>query len=377
MARAKALYQRAGGKLGAVNRQDYWETDGGGYVRCAGLNGPIVGDGFHVVFVDDPHRGRAEAESKTIREAVVTRFSDDVYTRREPALGDFKGTSFIVVHTRWHTDDLIGTLTRRGELEVPFEYINLPYEDSSGRVLAPELWPVETMVNYRRNPRNWSSVFLGRPTPSGGAVFEGSHLYEPSELPTGARYAIGIDLAYSAKQSADYSCAVVLARSGDGRVFVVDVVREQCRPRDFANHLLRLQNEYPGAPLRWYASGTESGVADLLRDLGVTRLLTLTAKHEKKVRALPASDAWNEGRVLLPRGGPGRPAPTWVEGFADEVLSFTGQGDAHDDQVDALAAGFDALDSGVELVAPRRETNRVTPWGGSISNHGQRRARPW
>lgn len=373
MARARALYLRAGGELGGVDRADVWETAGGGYVRSAGLNGPIIGDGFHAIFVDDPHRGRLEAESKTIREAVVTRFLDDVYTRREPARGDFRGTSFVIVHTRWHVDDLIGVVSRRADGWRPFAYLNLPYEDAQGRVLAPELWPPESVENYRRNARNWSSVFMGCPQPAGGAVFSGSHLYEPGEMPVGARYAIGVDLAYSAKASADFSVAVVLAKGSDERIYVVDAVRRQCRPREFAEELLRLQREYPGAPMRWYASGTEEGVADLLRDLGVTRLQVLPARAEKKVRALPLSDAWNEGRVLLPRGAP---APEWVTELADEVLAFTGSGDAHDDQVDALAAAFDALDSGATLASPIH-IDRVHPWGGASTNLGRRRARPW
>lgn len=354
MSRAKALFVRSGGQLGKTNTQEYWETSAGGYVRSAGLNGPIVGDGFHVVFVDDPHRGRAEAESKTTREAVVTRFTDDVYTRREPAIGDFKGTSFIVVHTRWHIDDLIGNLTRSGEWAIPFEYINLPYEDGVGRVLAPEIWPPETMVNYRRNRRNWESVFLGRPTPAGGSVFEGTHLYEPSKMPTGLRYAIGLDLAYSAKKSADFSVAVVAAKGSDGRVYVVDVVREQSRPREFAQRLKRLEQRYPGAPMRWYTGGQEEAAADLLRELGVARLMTLSATVEKRVRALPVSDAWNEGRVLIPGSDGAQDPPEWTGDFANEVLAFTGQGDAHDDQVDALAAAFDALEHGGMALVPSR-----------------------
>lgn len=362
MSRAKALFVRAGGQLGKVNTQEYWETAAGGYVRSAGLNGPIVGDGFHVVFVDDPHRGRAEAESKTTREGVVTRFTDDVYTRREPAIGGFKGTSFIVVHTRWHIDDLIGNLTRSGEWAVPFEYINLPYEDATGRVLAPEIWPPETMANYRRNRRNWESVFLGRPTPAGGSVFEGTYLYDAARLPVGMRYAIGIDLAYSAKKSADFSVAVVLARGSDGRMYVVDVVRDQCRPRDFAAKLKKLEARYPGAPMRWYTGGQEEGVAELLRELGVSRLVTLAATTEKKVRALSVSDAWNEGRVLLPKPEDGEEPPDWLSDFTDEVLAFTGQGDAHDDQVDALAAAFDALEQGgLALVPPRPGAYRTPP----------------
>jgi predicted phage terminase large subunit-like protein len=52
---------------------------------------------------------------------------------------------------------------------------------------------------------------------------------------------------------------------------------------------------------------------------------------------------WNLGRILVP-GGEDR--PEWVDDFLDEVTNFTGVKDAHDDQVDALAAAFDQLHDG-------------------------------
>jgi len=385
IARARGIYERAGGRLGGIARQERWETADGGYLRAVGLNGPIIGDGFHAVFVDDPHRGRLEAESKTIREAVVTRFFDDVYTRAEPPRPpDFLGTSFVIVHTRWHVDDLIGQVSRKAENWRPFKYINLPYEDHEGRVLAPEMWPPELVANHRRNRRNWSSVYLGQPQPSGGSVFEGTHLYEPDKMPVGLRYAIGVDLAYTAKASADYSAAVVLAAGSDERVYVVDVVRRQCRATDFVASLLELQRRYPGAPIRWYASGTEAGAADFFVRDGV-RLTVMPPKGDKKIRALPVSDAWNEGRVLVPMGREGEAAPEWVPELVSEVLGFTGAGDAHDDQVDALAAGFDALAMHAGVMPARMPRpvggTRGNPWGDSTRGNpwGERgsRGRPW
>jgi predicted phage terminase large subunit-like protein len=381
IARARAAYVKAGGKLGEIARQEQWQTDAGGYVRAVGLNGPIIGDGFHVVFVDDPHRGRLEAESKTIREAVVTRFFDDVYTRQEPPSPPrFAGTSFVLVHTRWHVDDLIGQVTRPAENWRPFSYINLPYEDHEGRVLAPDMWPPDRVANHRRNARNWASVYMGQPTPAGGAVFEGTRLYAPSEMPSGCRYAIGVDLAYTAKASADFSVAVVLARGPDERVYVVDVVRRQCRATDFLGELLDLQHAYPGAPMRWYASGTEAGAADFFRRDGL-RIHVMPPRGDKKVRALSVSDAWNQALVCLPRSEAGAKAPSWVADFAEEVLGFTGAGDAHDDQVDALAAAFDALEvsGGVVAMARPQEQQRARPWGERSRpwSSGGGRARPW
>jgi predicted phage terminase large subunit-like protein len=55
------------------------------------------------------------------------------------------------------------------------------------------------------------------------------------------------------------------------------------------------------------------------------------------LRAQPVASAWNSGRILVPTNSP------WATPFVDEVLSFTGVADAHDDQVDALAAAYDVL----------------------------------
>ena len=61
------------------------------------------------------------------------------------------------------------------------------------------------------------------------------------------------------------------------------------------------------------------------------------AKGDKFVRAQPVAAAWNAGKVLVPRNAP------WVDAFLSELASFTGLGDAHDDQVDALASAYDSL----------------------------------
>jgi hypothetical protein len=38
-----------------------------------------------------------------------------------------------------------------------------------------------------------------------------------------------------------------------------------------------------------------------------------------------------------------REGAAWLPDLCDEVARFTGQGDAHDDQIDAMAAAFDLL----------------------------------
>jgi len=53
-------------------------------------------------------------------------------------------------------------------------------------------------------------------------------------------------------------------------------------------------------------------------------------------RALSWANLAEEGKVYLVRGG-------WIGDFLDEIFRFTGRGDKHDDQVDAVSLAFRML----------------------------------
>ncbi|MFT3745409.1 MAG: terminase family protein [Pyrinomonadaceae bacterium] len=91
------------------NTEAEWETKKGGGLRAVGVGGGITGYGADLIIVDDPVKSRAEAESKTRREAVWDWFNDDIYTRLEP------NGNMILIQTRWHEDDLAGRLLKRAE----------------------------------------------------------------------------------------------------------------------------------------------------------------------------------------------------------------------------------------------------------------------
>nr|MDQ3071613.1 hypothetical protein [Acidobacteriota bacterium] len=159
------------------------------------------------------------------------------------------------------------------------------------------------------------------------------------------KISIGVDLAYSKRSSADWSVAVALGYD-DARdlTYVLDVLRMQAQAPVFADALKGWRTRWPGSRMHAYLGGTELGVADFFKGKGVPLSVT-TATADKLVRAQPASDAWNAGRVLLP--GREQPdgtvaSPEWVDVFASELLDISGVNDEHDDQMDAFAAAFDA-----------------------------------
>lgn len=359
LARDYAL--RAGLKLRDDSQavSEWLTPEFGGFI-ARGLDGGITGLGFNKVIIDDPFKNRKEAESAIVRETIFAGYSGDVRTRIEP------GGSVFVVHTRWHPDDLIGRLEqdRYDDGSPAWEVINLPAIIDEGepteRALWPERWPL-TALNELRGPSgvtdyDWASLYMGRPRPKGGAVFNQPAVFD--ELPRGSRirFAIGIDVAYTARTSSDFSVAVVLARIGD-RYYVVDVLRMQDKTPVFGRMLKALRMQYGGARIVWYGAGTERGVADQMAETLGVPIDFRAATRDKFTRAQPLASAWNRGAVLVPKNAraldpdvdPKVPVD-WLDALLLETGRFTGLNDPHDDQIDALAAAFDALAASNDVI---------------------------
>lgn len=339
-----------------------WRTTSNGGLMAGGIvGGSVTGrEALKCLVIDDPYRNRSDAESRVIRDKVWAEFNDSVWTRLHT------GTSVFVNHTRWHPDDLIGRIKKDPELSKVFRFINFPVITRGGDPLHTDdfdvLWPeVQTPQLIKRKRQGssdyaWWSLYMGEPRPRDTQVFSDGFGFF-TEYPPHARIAIGVDFAYTAKTSSDWSVAVVMATDGAERYYVLDVVRRQCAAPDFAAEVAELQRRYPGAPTMAYVGGTERGVVDYMAREGL-RIDARPATADKFIRAQPFSTAWNRGQVYLPD----RPV-SWREDYLACLLDFTGNNDPHDDDVDASAAAFDALAtagvSGVYIperssTAPRR-----------------------
>jgi predicted phage terminase large subunit-like protein len=309
----------------ASSRAD-WRTgiaDGG--VWACGVEGALTGEGADIIIVDDPVKDRAAAESALQRQAVYDWWNDVGSTRAEPS------ASFIVCLARWHQDDLGGRLIEQG-----WEHLNLRALDEQGRALWPARFDATHLEKIReeRGLYTWASLYQGEPQAKGGQVFAGDAITYDA-LPEAYALAGGVDLAYSERTHADYSVAVILARAGD-LYFVVDCVRVQETAPKFQARLAALQQTYPTAVWRSYLAGTEKGTADLMGHLG-TNVGAEKPIGDKFLRSQPVAAKWNAGKIFVPK------AAHWLNAFLEEIKSFTGVKDRHDDIVDALAAAHDAL----------------------------------
>lgn len=348
--RARTLAQYCGLQPGSIWRTDEWRVwspypgpQGG--VVAVGIDGNLIGKGLNKFVIDDPFKGRPEAESPTIRETIWDRFVGTVIPRLEP-LDGLPGSAF-VVHTRWHDDDLIGRLEK--QTEVKWERINLPAIDENNRALWPSKWPWAALDERRREvgPFEWAAQYTGHPVPKGGRIFgEPARYVHPDAID--ARIVIGCDPAAGGSATSDYSAIVVLAIRGVGintTVDVLDVWREQCQVSVLVKKLVEYQKHW-NARIVVEAVGGFKAVPQMLRSIDPSmRIFEVHPLGSKHDRAQPIAAAWNDvpGRVRVPVEAP------WLKAFLDEVCSFTGVKDAHDDQVDALSHAFNI---GVRLIEP-------------------------
>lgn len=387
--KAKAFAEAAGVELArGDNRADKWSTVQGGSFRARGIGAGLTGHGADILIVDDPYEDRQAAESGAWRRRVNDWWQDVGYSRIEP------GGSAFIFHTRWVADDLIGYLHKQDGLqEAGGMWTNVvmpavaevddaplatevaarrPHRRTrrAGEALWPQRWSLEYLAGRRRNAHTWSSIYQGSPRPRGGAAFGDAHYYYGPPPPFG-QDVIGLDFAYTAKTRADWSIGEVWRGAevaGSRRQFLLEIVRRQCKADAFVGDLVGLRERYPTARFVCYYGATEVGVVDLLNALLASHGIWIEGKAattDKFVRAGPTMARWGQGEMLVPGGaeagvrlacpacavrrsvGEGacdeHRAPEHVDEFLAEVGAFTGEKDAHDDLVDAMAAASDAL----------------------------------
>lgn len=335
-----------------TGRITHRKTPQGGGIIATSVGGSLTGkkvDGMLVI--DDPFKGREDSESPTMRKRVWDFFTTVARSRRH------KTTSTIIVHTRWHQDDLIGRIEKDLQKE-GWVFINLPAIGEDGTALWPEGHSLASLEEERQalGPYDFEALYQGNPRPRGNTLFiEPARfvLPDPSESNYSERMAtflhgktliLSVDPAATKKTSADHSVILTLATEGRGknmRGWIIDVKRVQTTVPEVVDLIIETRKRY-NCRVAVEAVGGFKAVPQMLERIDPTLKVGKTIKEihpttDKFQRAQPVAAAWNDERILVPSNTP------WAEPFVDEVLAFTGLGDRFDDQVDALSHGWNTL----------------------------------
>jgi predicted phage terminase large subunit-like protein len=324
-----------------------WRTNNRGQYRAAGAGGGITGRRADLFVIDDPIKGREDADSEIIREKVWKWYRAEVVTRLKPK------ARIILIQTRWHHDDLAGRLLnspRAGDWRV----VELPAfaeaDDALGRKPGEPLWPEwedrEALERKREEvgPREWASLFQQRPTPTEGALFKVLMLQTLDAAPICSAMVRSWDLAGTeAKRGSnpDYTVGLKMGRTPVGQYVIPDIVRLRGGPDEVLAAIVNTAKaDGKMVTVRLPEDPGQAGkqqVLHLTRALAGYRVVSDRESGNKEVRAGPVASQVNIGNVAVVR------AP-WNATFREELADFAAG--TYDDQVDALSGAFGVIGLG-------------------------------
>lgn len=153
---------------------DRWRVAGrrGGYM-AAGVGGPITGRGADLLIIDDPVKGRAQAESETERDSIWAWYRSVAYTRLAPR------AAVILTLTRWHEDDLAGRILASARSNA-WTVMHFPALGPDGAALWPERYPAVSQgdlegldaIRETVGAYDWAALFEGNPRPLEGGYYQ-------------------------------------------------------------------------------------------------------------------------------------------------------------------------------------------------------------
>ena len=210
-----------------------------GALLSVGREGSLTGNRVDCFILDDLYKDAMEANSPIIRENCWEWYTSVVRTRMHNTSRE------LIVFTRWHEDDLIGTITSKepyrefrsfkdleeiGEHEwlyLNFEALKAsPPTEIDPRALGEALWEERHSALLLQQKRQldtlrFECMYQGHPSSREGLLY-GDSFAEYNTLPRDiVRYANYTD---TADMGDDYLCSICYAVDTDGVIYITDVV---------------------------------------------------------------------------------------------------------------------------------------------------------
>jgi predicted phage terminase large subunit-like protein len=343
---------------------DQWTMDNGSEYMSGGLLSGLTGNRAALGVLDDPIRGREQAESDVIRKKTWDAYIDDFCSRLIP------GAPQIMILTRWHQDDPAGRILPEnwdGESGVfngrdgrIWHVICLPAiadraDDPLGRKIGETLWPqwfsLEHWKPFQTNRRTWASLYQQKPAPEDGDYFRSSMIQYYERLPKHLVFYGASDYAVTA-DGGDYTVHGVFGVDVEGNIYLVDWWIGQTASDEWIESKIDLMQKWN--TVKWFgeAGPIRKSVEPFLRKRMKERkayysIDWLASINDKPSRARSIQGRMNMNMVYFPRKPDGpfheyKPE-TWVTDLINQLLKFP-MG-AYDDGVDVISLIGRGLDT--------------------------------
>jgi len=305
-----------------------------------GAGGAIISKRFDVILCDDI-LDEENTSNPDQREKVENWF----WKTLKPCL--VPGGSILVVGTRWAEGDLYQKLIEDKKWpylrKQAFVYEPDDLDHDRPQSYWPEIWPIDKLQQEKLDMG--AAMFACSYLNDISGLMEGNifsrHWFRSFDsLPAGRRYEykMGVDLASSEKQRADFTAIATVAQDDLGNTFVLDVVRSKMETghRQFVVDAFLRDPTHPVSRVIVENNQFQSTlVAELLK----TTTLPVVGKRsdvDKVTRARAVAARYESGKVYHHRSLAGGD-------FELELLQFP---KGHDDMIDALGNAMETGSQG-------------------------------
>jgi predicted phage terminase large subunit-like protein len=297
----------------------------------AGAGGAIISKRFDLIFCDDiiDEENYANIEQS---EKIDTWF----WKTLRPCL--VPGGVVVMLGTRWAEGDLYEQLITPPSLGGKgWRHLVKGAIDQSGNALWPDVWSIDLLNQEKDNMGSAMFACSYLNDISGlmeGNVFRRENFRYYDDLPEGHRYTVrmGIDLASSEKERADYTARVTTAEDENGNFYVLSVVRSKME----TGHAAFVHDgweAYPNMSLAICESQQFQStlIQEVMRTYPYIPIEGKKTDVDKTSRARAVAAKYEAHKVYHRRSMAGGD-------FETELLSFP---KGHDDMVDALGFSMD------------------------------------
>jgi predicted phage terminase large subunit-like protein len=340
---------------------DQWALANGSEYMAAGLLAGLTGNRADGLVIDDPVAGREEAESEAIRVKTLDAYRDDARTRLKP------GGWRVIVATRWHQDDLAGSILPEnwnGESGVihcrdghDWEVICLPAiadrsDDPLGRALGEGLWPEwfkpGHWEEFKFPPRSWLSLYQQKPTSEDGTYFKREWMRYYTECPAHLTVYMSGDFAVT-DSGGDFTELAVWGVDSLGSIYVLDWWAGQTSADVWVKVLVEKAARFKpvwfigeGGPIRRAIEPILNREMDEQRHWVACEWFS---GGDKASNARSFQALCSVGKILFPR-------TEWAERVVDQMMRFPNG--KHDDAVDTCGLFGRFIDRTWKATEPKK-----------------------
>lgn len=326
-----------------LRKDSRWHASKDVTLYSAGALGAIISKRFDVILCDDILDEENSANPEQ-REKVFTWFMKTLKPCVVP------GGVIIVLGTRWAEEDLYQILIENnGWRSLTKSALSYDEHGRNPVALWPEVWPVKALLAEKRDMGSAMFACSYMNDISGlmaGNVFRREWFSYFDRLDPDKRYTVtmGVDLASSERQSADYTARVVVAEDEQHNHYVLSVYRDK---RETGHRQFVIDGAMAYPDVSRIVIENNQFQSTLIRDLVDTTHLPVVGRKtdvDKVTRARSVAARYEARKIFHHSSLAGSP-------FEMELLSFP---KGHDDMIDALGSAMDLGRAGLTFGALRQ-----------------------